>query len=191
MSTPEREQRPGAVARPDAVPSSPSVGVTAWADQWGLVLTLGLVTFGLGFVLTFWPEATLRILAVLVSVQLLLTGFVSIVGAVASRTSDRGTRTIVWLSGIFGVLVGLVLLRAPQQTVAVVGLLLGLWWVFKGLVDVVGALSPTRSSSTPRGGPSRSEFSRQRRGRSSSSTRRSRSPCWWWSSRCGCSATAS
>jgi uncharacterized membrane protein HdeD (DUF308 family) len=118
-------------------------------EAWGVVLTLGIVTAGCGLVLTFWPEATLRILAVVVAVQLLLTGLAGIVGAVAAGNVDRGVRALVVLSGILGVLLGLVLLRAPQQTVEVVGLLLGLWWVLAGLVELVtafvGDADPSRS----------------------------------------------
>jgi uncharacterized membrane protein HdeD (DUF308 family) len=118
-------------------------------EAWGLVLTLGIVTASCGLVLALWPEATLRILAVVVAVQLLLTGLAGIVGAVAGGDVDRGVRALVVLSGILSVLLGLVLLRAPQQTVAVVGLLLGLWWVLAGLVDLVTAFArdadPSRS----------------------------------------------
>jgi uncharacterized membrane protein HdeD (DUF308 family) len=141
MATPKPEGRP-VVDRQDSPMRSLSTGMSPLADHWVLLLTLGVVTVGLGIVLSIWPGPTLRLLAVLVSLQLLVTGLVSIVGAVASQTADRGARTITGIAGIVGVLVGLVLLRAPQQTVVVVGLLVGLWWVFKGLVDVVRALSP-------------------------------------------------
>jgi uncharacterized membrane protein HdeD (DUF308 family) len=114
-------------------------------SPWALVLAAGVVTAACGLALAFWPEATLRILAVIVAVQLLLTGVVSIVGAVAAGGADRGVRALVVLSGILSILVGLVLLRAPQQTVVVVGLLLGLWWVLKGLVELVAALTTDAS----------------------------------------------
>lgn len=108
---------------------------------WGLVLAIGIATFGCGLVLALWPESTLRILAVLVSVQLLLTGVASIVAALAAGGVDSGVRALVVLSGILSLLVGLVLLRAPQQTVVFVALLLGLWWVIKGLVELVASFS--------------------------------------------------
>jgi uncharacterized membrane protein HdeD (DUF308 family) len=114
--------------------------------SWALVLVAGVVTASCGLALAFWPEETLRIVAVIVAVQLLLTGLVSVVGAVAVGNVDRGVRTLVVLSGILSILVGLVLLRAPQQTVVVVALLLGLYWVLKGLVELVAALTTDASS---------------------------------------------
>jgi uncharacterized membrane protein HdeD (DUF308 family) len=150
MTTPKPEGRP-VVDRQDSRTRGLPTGVSPLADHWMLLLTLGVVTVGLGIVLSVWPGPTLHLLAILVSLQLLVTGLVSIVGAVASQTADRGARTITGISGIVGVLVGLVLLRAPQQTVVVVGLLVGLWWVFEGLVDVVRALSPGTVSVRSRG----------------------------------------
>ncbi|RYU12923.1 HdeD family acid-resistance protein [Nocardioides iriomotensis] len=114
-------------------------------STWALVLIAGIVTAACGLALAFWPEETLRIVAVIVAVQLLLTGLVSVVGAVAAGSVDRGVRTLVVLSGILSILVGLVLLRAPQQTVVVVALLLGLYWVLKGLVELVAALTTDAS----------------------------------------------
>jgi uncharacterized membrane protein HdeD (DUF308 family) len=75
-------------------------------EAWSVVLALGIVTAGCGLVLTFWPEATLRILALIVAVQLLLTGLAGIVGAVAGGNVDRGVRALVVLSGILSVLLG-------------------------------------------------------------------------------------
>lgn len=124
--------------------------VPAVVDHWGVVLGLGIVTVGLGVVLTFRPDATLRFLAVVVAIEFLLSGLVSIASAVSPGPKDGTLRVLAALSGIIGVLVGLVCLRAPQQTLAVIGLVLGLWWVLRGLVEVVRALMPGSVSPDPR-----------------------------------------
>src|SRR5262245_44816001 len=104
-----------------AAPPRTTVGPPTLADHWGLVLAMGVLAVVLGIVLSVWPKATLGLLAVLVSLHLLFSGAVSLVAAIGSRELDRGLRTLVGLSGILSVLLGLVLLRAPQQTVVVVG----------------------------------------------------------------------
>ncbi|HET8962079.1 DUF308 domain-containing protein, partial [Nocardioides sp.] len=48
--------------------------MTRLVDHWGLVLTYGLLTMGLGLVLVLWPDQTLKVLAVLIGIQLILTG---------------------------------------------------------------------------------------------------------------------
>jgi uncharacterized membrane protein HdeD (DUF308 family) len=110
------------------------------ADHWGLVLTFGLMTIALGLALAVWPEATLKVLALLLAVQLIVTGVLRIVSAVASRQVDGGLRALLGLVGALGVLGGLLLLRAPLQTLTALGLLLGAWWVISGLIDLVAAL---------------------------------------------------
>jgi uncharacterized membrane protein HdeD (DUF308 family) len=109
--------------------------------QWRGPLGLGVATVALGIVLSVWPEATLRVLAVVIAIQLLATGLINMVAALASPTADSAVRVLLVVSGIIAVIVGLVCLRAPQQTVALLGLILGLWWTFKGLIEMVRAVS--------------------------------------------------
>ena len=58
-------------------------------DHWGLVLTYGLVTIGLGLVLAVWPDETLKVLAILIGIQLIITGVFRMVLAVASTVTGR------------------------------------------------------------------------------------------------------
>ena len=127
--------------------SVPAPGV---GDHWGIVLTFGIVTLGLAVVLSFRPDATLKFLAVVIAIEFLLRGLLNLVGAVRPGPRDSAVRVLLALSGIVAVLVGLVCLRAPQQTLALIGLVLGLWWVLQGLVDVVHALMPGSVSVEPR-----------------------------------------
>ena len=126
------------------------VAVPGVGDHWGVALTLGIITLALGIVLSFRPDATLKFLAVVIAIEFLLSGVLSIVSAVSPGPREPALRVLVALSGIVAVLVGLVCLRAPQQTLALVGLVLGLWWVLQGLVDVVRTLMPGSVSVEPR-----------------------------------------
>ena len=116
-------------------------GMSRLADHWGLVLLYGLVTTGLGLVLAFWPGATLKVLAFLLAVELIVTGVLRIVGAVASTQVDGGIRALLGFAGALGVLVGLLVLRDPLRTLTAVGLLVGAWWVVSGVIDLVSALA--------------------------------------------------
>jgi uncharacterized membrane protein HdeD (DUF308 family) len=44
------------------------------------------------------------------------------------------------LTGGLSLVVGLLCLRDPVQTLLIVGLLLGVWWVVSGVVDIVAAV---------------------------------------------------
>lgn len=131
---------PSPTTEPSEVPYGVPRSMTNLVDHWGLVLTYGLVTIGLGLVLVLWPEQTLKVLAILIGIQLILTGLLRLVMAVASRHVDGSTRAVAGMFGALALVLGLLCLRSPLQTVLVIGMILGVWWLAAGLVDIVGAL---------------------------------------------------
>jgi uncharacterized membrane protein HdeD (DUF308 family) len=117
--------------------------VSLLADSWGLVLAYGVVTLGFGLVLALWPDETLKVVAVLIGIQLIVTGAFRLVLALASSALDGGARAVLGLLGGLAVVVGLLFLRDPMQTLLAITLILGVWWLASGLVDIIGAvLSP-------------------------------------------------
>jgi uncharacterized membrane protein HdeD (DUF308 family) len=77
---------------------------------------------------------------VLIAIQILLSGVLRIVMAVGARGLDGGVRALHGVIGGLAIIVGLLCLRDPVQTLLLIGILLGVWWVISGVVDVVGAL---------------------------------------------------
>ena len=109
-------------------------------DHWGLLLTYGLVTVGLGVVLAVWPDETLKVVAILIGIQLIITGVFRLVLAIASSSLDTSSRALVGLFGALALVVGLLCLRSPMQTILVIGVILGVWWLVAGLIDIVSAI---------------------------------------------------
>ena len=124
----------------DATTGMPaSVHRARLADHWALVLAYGLVTFALGVILAVWPGETLAVLAVLIAIQLLVSGAFRIVAAIASTSVDGGLRVLGGITGALAVIVGLLCLRDPLQTLLVIGIVIGAWWVASGVLDIIGA----------------------------------------------------
>jgi uncharacterized membrane protein HdeD (DUF308 family) len=138
-------ENPAATTTASDVPRGVPHSMSQLVDHWGLVLTYGLVTIGLGLVLVLWPDETLKVLAVLIGIQLIITGVFRLVLAVASRSLDGSARAITGLVGALALVLGLLCLRSPLQTVLVIGMILGVWWLAAGLVDIVGALRSSES----------------------------------------------
>ena len=138
-------ESPAHTTDPSDAPSGVPHSMTRLVDHWGLVLTYGLVTIGLGLVLVLWPEQTLKVLAILIGIQLIITGVFRLVLAVASRHVDGSTRAITGMFGALALVLGLLCLRSPLQTVLVIGMILGVWWLAAGLVDIVGAIRSRES----------------------------------------------
>jgi uncharacterized membrane protein HdeD (DUF308 family) len=116
------------------------VSVNRLAEHWGLVLAYGLVTLGLGVILLVWPDATIVVFAVLLAIQLIIGGIYRIVTALGTSRLDGGMRALVGLSGGLALVVGLLVLREPLQSVLVLGMILGVWWLVVGVIDVITAI---------------------------------------------------
>jgi len=123
-----------------------TIGPISLVDHWGLVLAYGLVTLGLGVALAVWPDASVTVFTVLLAIQLIIAGIFRISAALSTSRNDGGVRALVGLSGGLALIVGLLILRDPLQSVLVLGMILGVFWVIAGVIDVIGAfISPPAS----------------------------------------------
>ena len=109
-------------------------------DHWGLVLAYGIITLGLGVALVVWPDASVTVFTVLLAIQLIIAGIFRISAALSVSRSDGGVRALIGLSGGLALIVGLLILRDPLQSVLVLGMIIGVFWVIAGVIDILGAL---------------------------------------------------
>lgn len=109
------------------------------AEHWGLVMTYGIITLVLGVVLLVWPDASVTVFAVLLAIQLIVAGIIRIVRALSTDRRDSAARALVGLSGGLALIVGLLILRDPLQSVLVVTMILGAFWIISGVIDILGA----------------------------------------------------
>jgi uncharacterized membrane protein HdeD (DUF308 family) len=132
----------GAVNSRDPAQTAARVTATATA-----IIGLGVVTAATGVVVLVWPEATLQVIAVVFGIFAVIDGVLRLVSALVADARSEGWRMLLALQGVLSVLVGIVVLRHPFQTLAVLTLLLGLFWVVGGLLQVVHGLgSPAMRS---------------------------------------------
>ncbi|ORL80560.1 HdeD family acid-resistance protein [Prescottella equi] len=107
----------------------------------GLTAVFGLLTLGLGIAILVWPDATLVVVAVLIAIQVFAFGIIQIVRSFAEVDAPAAARTLTGLSGALAVLLGFLVLRSPLQTLVVIALVIGAWWVFRGVLDIVAGAS--------------------------------------------------
>jgi uncharacterized membrane protein HdeD (DUF308 family) len=113
----------------------------AFAREWPTVLFLGILTIGLGVVVLVWPSQTLTVLSILLGIQLVLFGLFRLISAFSSDTESPGFAGFV---GIIAMIGGIIVLRNPIETVAVLATILGVVWVITGSIDVIEALANKR-----------------------------------------------
>lgn len=109
--------------------------------HWGWVLAFGIVTLLAGVVALVWPGRTLVVIAVLFGIQLIVAGIFRFVAAFAVDDESTGARVLFALLGVLALIVGIYALRHILVTLASLALLLGIYWVINGVVEVFTALS--------------------------------------------------
>jgi uncharacterized membrane protein HdeD (DUF308 family) len=110
---------------------------------WKIVLAIGLVHVFMGAALLFWPSATLTVVVVIVGIELVLAGVLRML--VAAGDAQLDARLLRALLGLMSVVVGLLVMREPLRSLAVVVGLLGVFWVVWGLVELFISLTPSAS----------------------------------------------
>jgi uncharacterized membrane protein HdeD (DUF308 family) len=113
--------------------------VGAIGRSWGWVLVFGIVTLALGIVVAIHPKNSVYVIAVILAIWLLVAGVFRLVAAVADREDSGGTRPLRALLGLVSILFGLLIFHRTWETVAVVGFILGLFWVVSGVGELYSA----------------------------------------------------
>ncbi|HJQ48879.1 MAG TPA: DUF308 domain-containing protein [Amycolatopsis sp.] len=104
------------------------------------IISIGVIAVIAGIAVLAWPHATAKVIAIIFGIFALINGVFQLVSAIASDgPRGAGARVLLALAGVLSLLLGIVCLRHPFQTLAILTLLLGLFWVVSGVVGVVHA----------------------------------------------------
>jgi uncharacterized membrane protein HdeD (DUF308 family) len=108
---------------------------------WQATLLIGLCSLVLGLIVAFRPTASLVAITVLLGILAIFSGVFHLVDAVESPPGAR-----VWpaIAGILFILVGIVMIRHLQLSLAVIGLFIGFTWVIQGVSALILGLSGGR-----------------------------------------------
>jgi uncharacterized membrane protein HdeD (DUF308 family) len=108
------------------------------ASGWQATLFIGAVTLILGIIVTAHPSGSLNVIAVLLGVLAIISGIFHLI-----RAFDRVERNRTWqaISGLLLIVVGVVLIRHLDLTVAAIGLLIGITWIVQGVAALIGAFA--------------------------------------------------
>jgi uncharacterized membrane protein HdeD (DUF308 family) len=109
--------------------------------HWGWILSFGIITLLAGIVVLAWPAETLLVIAVLFGIQLIIAGIFRFVAAFATEDATGGTRVLLALLGVLSVIIGLWAVRHALLTLLALVVLLGIFWVVNGTIELFTALS--------------------------------------------------
>jgi len=111
--------------------------VRGLAGGWWLFLILGVLWILFGMFVLSYNVGSLLALAVFAGVTFIGTGITQILGAARAES----WRWLYLVGGILSILAGIIAFVWPGKTLLVISAILAWFLVFKGIVDVVGALA--------------------------------------------------
>jgi uncharacterized membrane protein HdeD (DUF308 family) len=131
---------------PEAVPVAAGTTTLESAERaaWWLALAAAVLGVAVGIMIMVWPEATLKVVAVLFGAWLVLHGVVRIVQAIAGGGRQGTERAILGAVGVFFVIAGVIALRNLLVSLAVIVTVIGLMWLLSGIVELISAFGGPR-----------------------------------------------
>jgi uncharacterized membrane protein HdeD (DUF308 family) len=111
--------------------------VRGLAGSWWLFLILGVLWILFGMFVLSYNVGSLLALAVFAGVTFIGTGITQILGAGRAES----WRWLYLVGGVLSILAGIIAFVWPGRTLLVISEILAWFLVFKGIVDVVGALA--------------------------------------------------
>lgn len=109
--------------------------------HWGWLLFAAVVSVLVGIALLAWPKATVLVIAVLLAIYLLVSGVFQFVMGFATHDISGGVRVLMIISGGLSFVLGLVMFKGPYQAAAILALLIGFGWLFRGIAELVSAIA--------------------------------------------------
>src|ERR1700750_148046 len=109
--------------------------------HWGWGFGFGIFTLVAGIVVLAWPGATLLVIAVLFGIQLIVAGIFRFVAAIAVDDGSGGMRVLMTLLRVLSIILGFRAVRHALLTLLALAVLLGIFWVVNGAIELFTALA--------------------------------------------------
>jgi uncharacterized membrane protein HdeD (DUF308 family) len=108
--------------------------------HWGWLLFFGILMVAAGVCAVAWTGPTVLVLAILFGIQIIVSGIFSFINAFAADESG-GMRVWNVILGLLGIVVGLYAVRHILVSVVALALLIGIYWVAYGIVQIYMAIA--------------------------------------------------
>jgi uncharacterized membrane protein HdeD (DUF308 family) len=118
--------------------SANTAKATVKVIQTGLIIG-AILSALVGIIILSWPLATLVVVAVLFGLYFLVRGIVRLIAGIFAPGLTAGGRTLSIILGILLIAVGIFALKNPGDSIALLGILIGLSWIIDGIATLVEA----------------------------------------------------
>jgi uncharacterized membrane protein HdeD (DUF308 family) len=114
--------------------------IVATSKHWGVLLSFGILTAGLGAAIIAWPDKSVAIAGVLLGISLLISGVFGLVASFTQPDRSTGSRVLMAISGAISVALGLLAFQGVTQAITILVLIVGIGWIMRGIIELVAGL---------------------------------------------------
>lgn len=107
---------------------------------WWLVLLLGVISVLVGILVLIRPFTAVNVAAIIFGIWLLVSGVFQLAQAFNSKL-ETVTRVLNAITGVIGIVLGIICLESVQNRISLLILFIGIWWIMHGIVQIVGGAS--------------------------------------------------
>ena len=115
--------------------------LSSLAENWWLLFLRGIAAIAFGVLAFFWPGLTLVTLTLLWGTYALIDGAIAIWAAFNASGGDAGPRWWLGLSGVAGILAGVVTFYYTGMTTLVLLTFIAVWAIIIGALQIWGAIA--------------------------------------------------
>jgi uncharacterized membrane protein HdeD (DUF308 family) len=109
-------------------------------NTWQLLLLIGILAVAFGVIVLAWPGKTLVVAGVLFGIYLVVSGIGYMFAAFGAH-SGAAMRVLTFLTGAVSLVLGFFCFRDKLESIMLLGLWIGIGWVFRGMTMLAAALS--------------------------------------------------
>ncbi|HTQ18813.1 HdeD family acid-resistance protein, partial [Mycobacterium sp.] len=109
-------------------------------STWQLLLLVGITAVALGAIVLAWPGKTLVVAGVLFGIYLVVSGIGYMFAAFGAPTG-AGMKVLTFITGALSVVLGFFCFRDKFESIALLGVWIGVGWLFRGMTLLGSALS--------------------------------------------------
>ncbi len=107
---------------------------------WWLIALLGLISIIVGILVLIRPFEAVRIAAIIFGIWLLVSGILQLVQSFDNKL-DATSRILSVISGLLGIVLGVICFNSVQDRISLLILFIGLWWIIRGVMQLVTGAS--------------------------------------------------
>lgn len=113
--------------------------IAALKRAWWVLLVSGILSVGFGVLLLVWPGRTVTVVAGVFGLLMVVSGVFRFITALLAEGLE--SRWLYVLSAVLGVVLGVVVMKYPEQTIAVIVLIAAVFWLISGMVELFSGIA--------------------------------------------------